>query len=312
MDEIFDIEQFHVNPTALEGLTVVITGKLTKIDRKQAEALVERAGGKATGSISSKTNLLVAGEKAGSKLQKAEKLGIEVLDEEGFISRIKQQTNNASSKNEINEASESSSFLNHPKDYADWENIEPFNNEELEMETGLRDDLDINNLTSIFYHSCQHFNYDRLHEGVIQYYFDSLGDEEREAEMKEYEDKDTGDIMVLESAIDTYLGALNKDEKQELYKRLIKPEDTSVNPEALKGLKVVITGTMVKLDRRQAEIHIERAGGKLASSISSKVKLLIKGEKGSIKMLQKAEELGIEILDEKGFLERIEYSSIYD
>ena len=74
MEEIFDMEQFQVNPSALEGLTVVITGKLTRIDRKQAEALVERAGGKATGSISTKTNLLVAGEKAGSKLQKAEKL----------------------------------------------------------------------------------------------------------------------------------------------------------------------------------------------------------------------------------------------
>ena len=74
MEEIFDMEQFQVNPSALEGLTVVISGKLTKIDSKQAEALVERAGGKATGSISSKTNLLVAREKAGSKLQKAEKL----------------------------------------------------------------------------------------------------------------------------------------------------------------------------------------------------------------------------------------------
>ena len=87
-DTPFDPETFEVNPTALEGITVVITGKLTQIDRKQAEALVERAGGKATGSISSKTNLLVAGEKAGSKLQKAEKLGIEVLDEEGFLARI--------------------------------------------------------------------------------------------------------------------------------------------------------------------------------------------------------------------------------
>lgn len=45
-EENFDTKEFGVNPIALEGLTVVITGKLSKIDRRQAEALVERAGGK--------------------------------------------------------------------------------------------------------------------------------------------------------------------------------------------------------------------------------------------------------------------------
>ena len=88
----FNPETFKVNPKALEGQTVVITGTMAKLDRKQAEELVERAGGKATGSISGKTNLLVAGEKAGSKLQKAKELGIEFLSETEFLERIEYRT----------------------------------------------------------------------------------------------------------------------------------------------------------------------------------------------------------------------------
>ena len=95
-DESFDINSLQINPTALEGLTVVITGKMTKIvNRKEIEALVEKAGWPATGSISSKTNLLVAGDKAGSKLQKAKKLGIEILNEEEFLNGITSQVNKA-------------------------------------------------------------------------------------------------------------------------------------------------------------------------------------------------------------------------
>ena len=78
----------EINPTSLEGLTVVITGKLSEIDRKQGEELVRMAGGMPTSSISGKTNLLVAGEKAGSKLEKAKKMGIEVIDEANFLKKI--------------------------------------------------------------------------------------------------------------------------------------------------------------------------------------------------------------------------------
>jgi len=79
-------------PKSLEGLTIVITGKLEKITRKEAQELVEQAGGKITGSVSSKTNLLIAGEKAGTKIKKAEELGVEVINESKFLELIKHQS----------------------------------------------------------------------------------------------------------------------------------------------------------------------------------------------------------------------------
>jgi len=72
----------------LSGLTVVITGTLPNLGRDQAKALVIAAGGKVTGSISKSTDLLLAGEKAGSKLEKAKKLEVEVIDEAEFQRRI--------------------------------------------------------------------------------------------------------------------------------------------------------------------------------------------------------------------------------
>ena len=77
-----------INTEAFAGLTVVITGKLLYLERADAELLVERAGGSATGSVSGKTDVLVAGDKAGSKLEKAKGLGIEILDEKGFIAKL--------------------------------------------------------------------------------------------------------------------------------------------------------------------------------------------------------------------------------
>lgn len=69
----------------LDGKTVVLTGTLQQMTRDQAKQRLQALGAKVTGSVSKKTDLVVAGEKAGSKLDKAQKLGIEVLDENQFV-----------------------------------------------------------------------------------------------------------------------------------------------------------------------------------------------------------------------------------
>lgn len=71
-----------------EGMTVVITGTLEGFSRAEAEEAVRRGGGKAAGSVSKKTSLVVAGESAGSKLAKARDLGVPVIDEAEFRRRI--------------------------------------------------------------------------------------------------------------------------------------------------------------------------------------------------------------------------------
>ena len=66
----------------LTGKTIVLTGTLPDLTREEATALIRRAGGKVTNSVSKKTDYVVAGDNPGSKLSKAEELGTEVLDEE--------------------------------------------------------------------------------------------------------------------------------------------------------------------------------------------------------------------------------------
>lgn len=69
----------------LAGKTIVLTGTLQQMGRSEAKAKLQDLGAKVSGSISAKTDLLIAGEKAGSKLSKANELGIETWDEQGFV-----------------------------------------------------------------------------------------------------------------------------------------------------------------------------------------------------------------------------------
>jgi RimJ/RimL family protein N-acetyltransferase len=71
-------------PQPLAGKTLVLTGTLPTLSRDEAKALIEAAGGKVSGSVSKKTDYVIAGEEAGSKLDKARELGVTVLDEQGL------------------------------------------------------------------------------------------------------------------------------------------------------------------------------------------------------------------------------------
>ena len=70
-------------------MSIVLTGKLEKYSRDEAAEIIERLGGQATSSVSKSTSLVVAGEKAGSKLTKAQNLGIKVINEDEFIEMVK-------------------------------------------------------------------------------------------------------------------------------------------------------------------------------------------------------------------------------
>ena len=77
--------------TLFEGLTFVLTGTLPSLSRAQAQEMIRKNGGKATGSVSKKTSIVLAGESAGSKLDKARELGVTIIDEAQFLRMIEQQ-----------------------------------------------------------------------------------------------------------------------------------------------------------------------------------------------------------------------------
>lgn len=81
-------EEVSTGSKRFDGMTIVVTGKLQRFTRDEIEALIDREGGKPAGSVSKKTSFVVAGEDAGSKLEKAQQLGVKVINEEEFAAMI--------------------------------------------------------------------------------------------------------------------------------------------------------------------------------------------------------------------------------
>ena len=83
-----DVEVKEVGENLFKGKTVVLTGTLTQMGRNEAKALLQEMGAKVSGSVSAKTDFVIAGDAAGSKLTKAQELGVAVLTEEEFLAQI--------------------------------------------------------------------------------------------------------------------------------------------------------------------------------------------------------------------------------
>ena len=83
-----DVEVKEVGENIFKGKTVVLTGTLTQMGRNEAKALLQEMGAKVSGSVSAKTDFVIAGDAAGSKLTKAQELGVTVLTEEEFLAQI--------------------------------------------------------------------------------------------------------------------------------------------------------------------------------------------------------------------------------
>ncbi len=89
MNPQYEIQEVNTD-NIFAGKTVVLTGKLVELTRNEAKEYLEKYGAKVTGSVTSKTDLVIAGEKAGSKLAKAEQLGIKVINEEEFANMVRE------------------------------------------------------------------------------------------------------------------------------------------------------------------------------------------------------------------------------
>lgn len=83
-----DVQPTLVTENPLNSKTVVLTGTLAKMGRNEAKAILQQLGCKVSGSVSSKTDYVIAGENAGSKLNKAKELGIKVMNEKEFLELV--------------------------------------------------------------------------------------------------------------------------------------------------------------------------------------------------------------------------------
>jgi DNA ligase (NAD+) len=89
--KLSEISKYSEPDLPLQDMTIVVTGTLQRFKRTEIEEVIERYGGKSSSSVSSKTTFVLVGAEPGSKLDKAKKLGVRIVDEQEFLDMIKME-----------------------------------------------------------------------------------------------------------------------------------------------------------------------------------------------------------------------------
>ena len=255
----FSSKQQASGEGGLSGKVFVITGTLPRRSRDATKAAIEAAGGKVTGSVSGKTDYLVAGEKAGSKLKKAQDLGVEVLDEDALDALLEQAAAAAPAAGSAGGAALAGKTF---------------------VITGTltrgRDEV-----------KAEIESHGGKVTGSVSKNTDYLvAGEKAGSKLKKAED--LGVEVLDEEGLEILIAA-----------GLVAAQGAAQGASAatLEGLTFVITGTLSK-GRDEVKDDIEAAGGKVTGSVSGKTDYLVAGEKAGSK-LKKAESLGVQVLDEQ-------------
>jgi|GEM_PF-26687 len=319
------VEKNAVEPTtqqtSLEGLTVVVTGKLVMGTRNEIHAMIEGAGGKASGSVSKKTDLLVFGQKAGSKLRKAENLGIETISEDAFYTRFGFAQEEAQEQEESVTAPEAVEVI---------EVVQPKQEEQVVVEPEKTDDAEASlaGLTVVVTGKLVLGTRNEIKALIESAGGKASGSVSKKTDLLVFGEKagsklskarNLGVETISEDEFYTRFGFGEQPEEaapeavvevmevQEVVEIIEEPKAEVAEPEAntpsLTGMTVVVTGKLSQFTRSEVNSFINTAGGKASGSVSKKTDLLVCGEKAGSK-LRKAQNLGIQVITESEFYSR--------
>lgn len=266
----------------LVGVTVVLTGTLEGITRDEAKARIIAAGGKVAGSVSKATGLLVAGEKAGSKLAKAEALGVEVIDGPELVRRLEatQIVPDAGAAGAGAQPLAGLKLVLTGTLSAPREQIA-----ERIRAAGGKVSGSLSKATDLLVVGAK--------PGSKLAKANALGVEVIEEAQLEARLAGAGPAADPGAAVDA----------EPAPEPAAATEPEAVASDALAGLRVVLTGTLSE-PREAVADRVRAAGGKVSGSLSSATDLLVVGAKPGSK-LAKAEALGVTVIDEAALRERL-------